>query len=77
MKQISFGRRKFSFSFGRAVLTSTSVTERALIGENERTFIDRLLRIFDDQKGTIEIVFKNDRPDYAIITFRQDASLDA
>ncbi len=77
MKQISFGRRKFSFSFGRAVLKSTSVTERALIGENELTFTERLLRIYGEQQGTIEIVIKNDRPDYAIITFRQDISPDA
>ena len=77
MKRISFGRRKFSFSFGRAVLKSTSVTERALIGENERTFTERLLQIYGDRQGTIEMVFKNDRPDYAIITFSQDTSLDA
>ena len=59
------------------MLTSTSITERALIGENERTFTERLLRIDDDQKGTIEIVFKNDRPNYAFITFRQDKSVDS
>jgi hypothetical protein len=77
LKRISFGRRNFSFSYGRAVLKSTSVTERALIGENEQTFTERLLRLYGDRQGTIEMVFKNDRPDYAIITFRQDQSLDA
>jgi hypothetical protein len=74
VKRISFGRRKFSFSYGRAVLKSTSVTERALIGENEQSFTERLLRIYGDQQGTIEMVFKNGRPDYAILTFRQDQS---
>ena len=77
MKQISFGRREFSFSFGRAVLKSTSVTEQALIGENERTFTERLLQIYGERQGTIKMVFNNNRQNYAIITFSQDKSVDA
>lgn len=77
IKRISFGRRKFSFSYGRAVLKSTSVTERALVGESEQAFTKRLLGIYGNQQGTIEMVFKNDRPDYAVITFKQDETPDA
>ncbi len=69
MQRIRFGRRKFSFEDGKAVLKSTSITERALVGEDERAFTDRLLRLYGQQKGTIEMVFKSGRPDYAIITF--------
>ncbi len=77
VKRISFGRRKFSFSFGRAVLKSTSVTERALVGEDEQTFTERLLRIYGDRQGTLEMVFKNGRPDNAILTFSQNQLPDA
>lgn len=76
MKRISFGRRKFSFSSGRAVLKSTSVTERALNGEDEKSFTERLLRKYEDRQGTIEMVFKRGCPDYAIVSFDQETSLD-
>jgi hypothetical protein len=51
------------------VLESTSVTERALPNEDERTFTRRLVNKYQDQRGVIEVVFKRGLPDYAIITF--------
>ena len=69
MQRIYFGRRSFSFKNGKAVPESMSITERALVGEDEQTFTERLMRLYGKQKGTIEIVFRCGRPDYAIITF--------
>ena len=69
MKRINFGRRRFSFKNGKAVPESLSITERALVGEDEKAFMERLMRLYGKQKGTIEIVFRCGRPDYAIITF--------
>jgi hypothetical protein len=69
MQRINFGRRRFSFKNGKAVPESLSITERALVGEDEKAFMERLMRLYDKQKGTLEIVFRNGRPDYAIITF--------
>ena len=68
---IKFGRRKFSFSDGKVELESTSVTERALASEDEETFTNRLLQLYSNREGTIEIVFRRGQPDYAIITFSQ------
>jgi hypothetical protein len=69
MQRINFGRRRFSFKNGKAVPESMSITERALVGEDERAFTERLMRLYGKQKGTIEIVFRCGRPDYAIISF--------
>jgi hypothetical protein len=69
MASINYGRRIFSFDEGNTVLESTSVTEKALSGEDEAAFTQRLLRKYKGQSGTIEVVFKRGRPDYAIITF--------
>jgi hypothetical protein len=69
MEHIKYGRRIFSFGDGDAVLKSTSVTEKAMPGEDEMAFTRRLLRKFEGQRGTIEVVFKSGRPDYAIIIF--------
>jgi hypothetical protein len=49
--------------------TSTSVTERSLTGEDETAFIARLMGMYGNRKGTIEVVIKGGKPDYAIITF--------
>ena len=68
---IKFGRRKFTFSNGKVKLESTSVTERALASEDEETFTNRLLQLYGQREGTIEIVFRRGQPDYAIITFSQ------
>jgi hypothetical protein len=70
MDRIKFGRRCLLFQNGAAVLTSTSVTERARRGEDERAFTKRLLETFCEEEGTIEIVFKAGRPDYAIVTIK-------
>ncbi len=69
MQQIKYGRKIFSFGEGSTVLESTSVTERALPNEDEIAFTGRLLKKFQDRKGTIEVIFKNGWPDYAVITF--------
>ena len=68
MKVIQYGRRKFAFDNGKTVITSTSVTERSLYGEDEEAFVCRLLEKYGNSRGAIEIVFKAGRPDYAIIT---------
>ena len=68
---LRFGRRKFTFSNGKVELKSTSVTERALASEDEETFTNRLLQLYCNREGTIEIVFRRGQPDYAIITFGQ------
>ncbi|MGH2536967.1 MAG: hypothetical protein ACRDHL_06215 [Candidatus Promineifilaceae bacterium] len=69
MERIIFGRRKFSIQDGQAILTSTSVTERSKEGETEGAFTQRLLLEYGAVEGTIEIVYKAGRPDYAIVTF--------
>jgi hypothetical protein len=66
-----FGRKSFSFSKGVASLTKVSITEKSLVGEDENTFTQRLLKKYANEEGTIEIVFKNGHPDYAIVTLVQ------
>jgi hypothetical protein len=68
MEIIRFGRRRLSFSNGTAVHTSTTVTERAYHDEDEQAFVKRLLKTYCDEEGSLEIVFKAGRPEYAIIT---------
>lgn len=70
MKIINFGRRKFTFGNGKSELLSTSITVRSQAGEAEEAFKKRLLKMVDNKKGTIEIVIKAGKPDYAIITFK-------
>jgi hypothetical protein len=69
MDHVKFGRKVYSFDNGDVVLKSTSVTEKALPNEDERTFTRRLAEKYQDQRGVIEVVFKRGHPDYAIITF--------
>ena len=69
MEPIKYGRRVFSFDGGDTVLKSTSVTEKALPGEDEAAFTRRLLSKYKNRQGTIEIVYKSGRPNYAIIVF--------
>jgi hypothetical protein len=64
----SFGRKTLAFAKGVTFLTKISVTEKTLLGEDENAFTQRLLRKYGDGQGTMEIVFKNGRPDYAIVT---------
>ena len=69
MQTVQYGRKVFSFDEGGTALKSTVVTEKALPDESETAFIQRLLKKYEDQRGTIELVFKRGRPDYAVITF--------
>jgi hypothetical protein len=68
MPGLEYGRKNLSFDQGTAVLTNTSVTVRAQPGENEAAFTQRLLKKYQGQRGTIELVFKKGCPDYAIVT---------
>jgi hypothetical protein len=71
MKVINYGRRRFTFRNGKKSITSTSITERSLRGEDEEAFTERLMKKYGNQQGTIEVVFKGGQPDYAIITLEQ------
>jgi hypothetical protein len=75
MRTSQYGRKVFSFDEGDAELTSTVVTESALPGEDEETFTRRLLEKYPVQRGTIEVVFKLGRPDYAVITISDKADV--
>jgi hypothetical protein len=68
MLNVKYGRKTFSFDGGAAVHTRTTITEKANAGEDEQSFTQRLLKKYENQRGDIEIVFKNGRPDYAIVT---------
>jgi hypothetical protein len=70
MQVIDYGRRKFTFSNGKKMVTSTSITEKSLASEDEEAFTERLMKKYGNQQGTIEIVFKGGRPEYAIITLQ-------
>lgn len=65
---LPFARKVLSFSGGEASLKKVSITERPLPGEDEDKFMQRLLEKYRKQQGTMEIVLKNDRVDYAIVT---------
>ena len=56
------------------MLRSVSVTEKALADEDEIAFTRRLVEQYGGQQGTIEVVFKRGRPNYAILTFRYAAA---
>jgi hypothetical protein len=68
-ESVPFGRKTLTFDKGKATLKQVTLTEKSLPGEDEEVFVDRLLRMFADRNGTIQVVFKNRIPDYAIITF--------
>ena len=69
MKDIHFGRRFLSFDSGQVVITSTAITERARLGEDEDAFVERLVKKYRHRKGTLEMVIKAGKPQYAIVTF--------
>lgn len=69
MEPVTYGRKKFSFAEGKTIHTSTSITVKSMPGENEHNFTQRLMKKYGQEKGTVEIVFKGGRPDYAIINF--------
>jgi hypothetical protein len=66
---LPFGRKTLSFARGKATLKQIIITEKSLPGEDEDHFVNRLLQKYADRYGTIQVVFKNRIPDYAIITF--------
>ena len=68
VEPIKYGRKTFSFDEGAAVLISASIIEKPLPGEGEKAFTQSLIKKYGGQRGTIEIVFKNGKPDYAIVT---------
>ena len=70
MKVINFGRRKYEFANGTVELMRTDITERSLKGEDEQSFTKRLMKKYGKREGTFEIVFKNSRPNYAIVTIK-------
>jgi hypothetical protein len=65
---VPYGRKTMSFTGGIAKLQQISLTEKALPGEDEEQFVDRLLKRYCDKNGTFQIVFKQGKPDYAIVT---------
>jgi hypothetical protein len=72
METLSYGRKVFSFAQGTTVHTSTTITEKALPHESEDAFTRRLMKKVGDRRGTVEIIFKNGRPNYAVITFPEN-----
>ncbi len=68
MESMQFGRKKFSLDRGTAFLTSMSITEKPILGEDEQAFTERLQSKYKDRQGTLELVFKKGDPIYAIIT---------
>ncbi len=69
MERMNFGRKTFSLVKGTAVLTYTEITEKPLYHEDEQAFTQRLLQKYSHLHGTIEIVFRNGRPNYATLKF--------
>ena len=72
MKVVNHGRRTITFDNGESMVTSTSVTERSLNGEDETAFLCRLMEKYGHRQGTIEVVFKADKPDYATVTMTDE-----
>ncbi len=68
-ENVFFGRKTLEFVNGKATLKQVTVTEKSLPGEDEDAFVQRILEKYPERAGTIQIVFKNRMPDYAIITF--------
>jgi hypothetical protein len=72
MNKMNYGRKFFSLADGAAVHTGTSITEKALPREDEDAFTQRLLKHYGHCQGTVEIIFKDGRPNYAVITFSEE-----
>lgn len=64
---LDYGHKLFSLSGGEMELTTTTITEKAFPAEDEESFLKRLLHKYGKSEGTVEIVFKKGRPDYAVI----------
>jgi hypothetical protein len=68
---VSYGRKLLRIIDGKAQLEQITFTEKSFPGEDETQFVDRLSQRFCDMNGTFQIIFKNGKPDYAIITIDQ------
>ena len=71
MQRMRFGRKRYSLVEGKPVLRSTSITVRTRPGEDEETFTKRILGLYGQVAGTVEMVFKRGLPDYAVVTFAE------
>jgi len=67
---MKYGHKTFSLAGGEMVLTSVTITEKPLPGEDETAFTRRLLEMYKEHQGKLELVIENGRPDYAIITLQ-------
>jgi hypothetical protein len=71
METVNYGRKTFSIIKGMAVHKSTEITEKPLPHEDEKAFTQRLLHKYGHLQGTVEIVFRNGRPNYALLKFSE------
>jgi len=69
METVNYGRKTFSITEGAAVLKCTEITEKPLLHEDEKAFTKRLLHKYGHLQGTVEIVIRNGRPNYAVLKF--------
>jgi hypothetical protein len=69
METVNYGRKTFSITQGTAVLKSTEITEKPLHHEDVQAFTQRLLQKYGHLQGTVEIVIRNGRPNYAVLKF--------
>lgn len=74
MESVEYGRKIYSVDNGNSSLISVSVTEKPIVGEDERAFRDRLLSKYKGHEGTLEIVIKNGRPNHATFVAPQVVS---
>jgi hypothetical protein len=69
MEIVHYGRKTFSIASGTAVLKSTEITEKPLRHEDEQAFTQRLMHKYGHLQGTVEIVIRDGRPNYAVLKF--------
>lgn len=72
METVNYGRKIFSINRGRAVLKNIEITEKPLRHEDEHAFTQRLLNKYGHLQGTVEIVIRNGRPNYAVLNFPEN-----
>jgi hypothetical protein len=68
------GRKRFSFVEGVPILQSMTITENPHPDEDEEQFTQRLVQQYGRERGEIEVIIKNGRPDYAVITLEPGES---
>jgi hypothetical protein len=67
MGTVKYGRKTYSFIKGTTLHTCTAICEKPLPHEDEVTFTSRLMKKYEDRKGTVELVFKKGQLDYAVV----------